>query len=576
MDPENFGDLERTAFSLFQVSTGDSWASSITRGLIASNPNMPDWAVHTFFVVFFLIVGVVLMNVVVAILLDEFLSTVAREKAEQRKSEMFEKSMSNITIVGDRQQPLDPLLAGLVTFATEQGLLSKIADIYETMDVDEAGSMSREKINAGLKLFSLGGQVQLSSDDWEILSEHGEFLNADGEMGPAGFEAMILNQLRVYTNRKLAMVMNQFDTEDNNADDCVDSIIILALKMIMNYVHQLQIMMTEVHSAVDPEGRSEQKKTRRSRMEVIMGLRNLPLRRAFTKWALEVKGLAEGAHVLSEVIKQIDNQEGHGEIGFEEFASLLAQSNSLKVSDPVAHARRIFRHLDEDGSGTIDKEEVHAAIRRIENEMSDRDLLLRRLDLVEAKLDAFRSDVDALKSDVKSTVLHTVDVRLHECMDAVADNIAAKVLGALVGNVRGGGGIATPVTRTNPIMATTQARGTTDLAYPQKSLHVRRRDLDDIRREIAASMSVPLKESSHAEESAIGIQSNEVMVQLDEARAHLRYCTESITYGLESTNATCLSYTQTRTHEYNGGNADMCKFVQQNDNEELEQSTQRR
>ena len=91
--------------------------------------------------------------------------------------------------------------------------------------------------------------------------------------------------------------------------------------------------------------------------------------------------------------------------------------------------------------------------------MSDRDLLLRRLDLVEAKLDAFRSDVDALKSDVKSTVLHTVDVRLHECMDAVADNIAAKVLGALVGNVRGGGGIATPVTRTNPIMATT--KGTT-------------------------------------------------------------------------------------------------------------------
>jgi Ca2+-binding EF-hand superfamily protein len=515
LDPDNFGDVERTVFSLYQVASGDSWASAITRGLLGRHPDVPDWLVRTFFVGCHLTIGVVLMNMVVAILLDEFMGTIAKEKADQRRAEMLEKSMSNISIVGHRQQPLDPLMAGLVTFTTENDLLTKIAAIYETMDVDESGSMSREELNAGLKLFSIGGQVQLSAEDWQSF---GDCLNNDGEMGPAGFQTMILNQLRMYTNRKLATVMNQSNPGDDEHDG-VEDIIILALKMIMNYVHQLQKMVADVHSVVDPEARiehGERRRTQRSRMEVIMNLKNLPLRRAFAKWIDEVKKLSEGAEVLSEIVKHID--EGHGYIRFEEFASLLAQMSSLKVSDPLAHARRIFRHLDVDGSGTIDKAELHAEIKRIESEMSDRDLMLRRLDLVEAKLDAF-------KSEVKSTV----DVRINERMDALADNLAAKVLGALAGNVPGGGGIAAPVTPINPIMVTTKASGTTDLAHHQESLHntrrdwserfhTRRRNITDIRHEIAASMSVPLKESNHAEGSASRNQSNEVAVHMDEVK----------------------------------------------------------
>ena len=44
--------------------------------------------VRTFFVVFVLTVGMVLMNIVIAILLDEFLGTVTREKAEARKRQL--------------------------------------------------------------------------------------------------------------------------------------------------------------------------------------------------------------------------------------------------------------------------------------------------------------------------------------------------------------------------------------------------------------------------------------------------------------------------------------------------------
>ena len=40
-----------------------------------------------FFVSYMLIVGVVLMNIVVAVLLDEFISTVAHEKAEMAREQ---------------------------------------------------------------------------------------------------------------------------------------------------------------------------------------------------------------------------------------------------------------------------------------------------------------------------------------------------------------------------------------------------------------------------------------------------------------------------------------------------------
>ena len=73
-------------FTLFQVATGDAWASIVTRGLLAlaRAADLPYSVgfVMAFFVSYVLVVGLVLMNIVVAVLLDEFISTVAREKAE--------------------------------------------------------------------------------------------------------------------------------------------------------------------------------------------------------------------------------------------------------------------------------------------------------------------------------------------------------------------------------------------------------------------------------------------------------------------------------------------------------------
>ena len=513
-DPDNFGDVEKTAFSLFQVSTGDSWASSITRGLVERNPEMPAVLLHLFFVLVFLMIGVVLMNVVIAILLDEFLTTVAKEKLLQRKREMIEKSRSNITIGSDRRQPLDPLLAGLVTFTTEEDLLSKIGAIYEAMDLDESGSMSLEELNAGLKLFSLGQQVQLSTEDWDILGEDGKFLNADGEMGPAGFQDMILRQLRMYTNRQIAMVMNQLEDDDDDDNDGVDRVNTLALKMIMNYLHQLEEMMREVHSAVDPEGSSEYKRRKRSRMQVIMGLKNLPLRRAFIKWALVIqesyrlKGI-DGAKSLSEIIKHMDDSHCHDAIGFDQLVSFFAQSHTRNVSDPIAHAHRIFRNLDKDNSDTIKHADLHMAIKQIENEMSESELILCRLELLDTKMsrmDNKMSHIDTKVERIKSEVQTAMDERLHERIRLE--------LSALNGDGGSRGGSIAHSAGIKPTMVNTEIRNTPytpDLSLAQRGYYSRRREIADIRREIAESMEASFKESSPADTEAGRLAGIEVM-----------------------------------------------------------------
>ena len=170
-----FGNLERTVFSLFTAATGDGWSTELVAGLVDTGAFGGGGGVQLFFVVFFLVVGIVLINVVIAVLLDEFLRTVNREKAEHRQQQH-----DKFQVLDEKEWPLDPLLAGLVTFTTENDLLDKIGAIYDRMDRDESGAMSRHELNNGLRLYSLGKRVQLSEDEFDEYTQHGKLTNTSG------------------------------------------------------------------------------------------------------------------------------------------------------------------------------------------------------------------------------------------------------------------------------------------------------------------------------------------------------------------------------------------------------------
>lgn len=88
-----------------QIATGDGWYSLVAREIRNEDGSVNKYA-STFFASYMLVVGVVLLNIVVAVLLDEFINTVMKERAESKRKEDDKKKAQMEVVVN----PLLPLL----------------------------------------------------------------------------------------------------------------------------------------------------------------------------------------------------------------------------------------------------------------------------------------------------------------------------------------------------------------------------------------------------------------------------------------------------------------------------------
>ena len=198
--------------------------------------------------------------------------------------------------------PLDPLLKGLLGFTSEQDLQNRIDLLYDKLDLDESGAIDLKELNNGLKKFDFGGQTLRISgfftyvhtvyvlthahlptdpsththththtgEDFRIITNHGKLLDADGELSPANFKVMMLEQLRLYGYHKVAAAMQRCE-EDVGTEQ------IFALKMIMSNVESLSSRLT----ALEPPGGSAK---HLSKKQIISKVLNMPLSRAFHRW----------------------------------------------------------------------------------------------------------------------------------------------------------------------------------------------------------------------------------------------------------------------------------------------------
>jgi len=72
---EYYGDFMRAIYTLFQVMTGESWSEAVVRPLIFGLYENNAATVGIFFVSFIILTQIVLINVVVAVLLDNFVTS---------------------------------------------------------------------------------------------------------------------------------------------------------------------------------------------------------------------------------------------------------------------------------------------------------------------------------------------------------------------------------------------------------------------------------------------------------------------------------------------------------------------
>jgi hypothetical protein len=125
-------------FTMFQITTGDGWVTDIVRPM-NNGDLIHDFPINLFFVSYFLITNVVMLNIVVAVLLDEFVNTTQEYKDEKANSLMSGRRQHHV---------LDPLLDKLVHFSTETDLVAQIKALFSMLDNDDNGGVGYVELQA--------------------------------------------------------------------------------------------------------------------------------------------------------------------------------------------------------------------------------------------------------------------------------------------------------------------------------------------------------------------------------------------------------------------------------------------
>jgi len=216
--PEKFGSWTITAMTCVQVATFDSWSALLSE--LKTRPGVSGIGADAFFNTYIVIVGIVCMNVVIAVF---FLS--AMEIAEMKVREEI-ANLQLFRVAG----PLDDLLEGLSNFTSAVHLHNQIESLFTLLDVDNTGGLSREEMTDGLEqnyhVLGLTAPVVFSHEDFEAFTQGYRLCNDAGELCYEHFTQATQIELVRYCQRQTAARMQQ--SVEAHQDDKVS---FLALKL---------------------------------------------------------------------------------------------------------------------------------------------------------------------------------------------------------------------------------------------------------------------------------------------------------------------------------------------------------
>lgn len=217
-DEELFGRFSASLFTMFQILTGDAWGSYVTRSLWIDGKTSWNGFVSFFFISYVLLVGIILVNIVVAVLLDEFISSVFWDK-QRKKQEELDKAEKVVEGV------LDPLLRVLVHFNSPDDLALHIKELFAMLDTNENGVLDYAELRDGLHKLKLASPIELTPDDYEMLTEGGRLCVQGHNLDCCAFQVVLMLQIEQYLHRQLLKGMNHSSGGDQH--------LFLALKMLM-------------------------------------------------------------------------------------------------------------------------------------------------------------------------------------------------------------------------------------------------------------------------------------------------------------------------------------------------------
>ena len=151
------------------------------------------------------------MNVVIAVLLDQFVESMHQEKEERHaaKSQQKEDEIAAVRVQGS----MDPLLKSLCRFATAEDLHFKIDRLFQYLDKTGNGSLDHRELHHGLKAMMFSPPIILTEDDFDMLTAGRSLCNEEGEFNAQQFHQMIEGEMQRYALRELSTAMNEGDKQ---------------------------------------------------------------------------------------------------------------------------------------------------------------------------------------------------------------------------------------------------------------------------------------------------------------------------------------------------------------------------
>jgi len=112
---EYYGTFMRSLYTLFQVMTGESWSEAVARPLLfgfSDNMGLSAIVVGIYFVSFIILMQLVLINVVVAVLLDNFTDTPGDDADTPDSPKEIESEVENVSSTADSSPNISPTSKG--------------------------------------------------------------------------------------------------------------------------------------------------------------------------------------------------------------------------------------------------------------------------------------------------------------------------------------------------------------------------------------------------------------------------------------------------------------------------------
>ena len=166
--PSTFGNLSLAIIELFRIAAGETWISGLSEADEEGNVN---WGVALYVMSFILICNWTLLQVSVAVLLDNFGNETAREKDE--KHQLFMEHKRSKDSIGN---VLDPLLRMLsMEYIDETDLSLQLSSLFQLLcsmtGETHARVLTKEQFCDAMSRLKLEAPMHLSKLDYDTLTD---------------------------------------------------------------------------------------------------------------------------------------------------------------------------------------------------------------------------------------------------------------------------------------------------------------------------------------------------------------------------------------------------------------------